>query len=218
MFYSILLSPRLVPAAENLTQGNQSVEDYYKEMEVAMIRAAIEEDREATMARFLAGLNRDIANIVELQHYVKVMDMVHMAIKVEKQLKRKGVSYPYSTSCTTKWSQGINKASIRSKDPVVATKPNHPSGKTSKGKNDIVPNRSRDIKCFKFQGRGPIASQCPNRRVMVVRPNGEIESKEETKEEPKNPTDEEEELEYPIEGEIMIFKRSLSIQSAEDEQ
>ena len=35
------------------------------------------------MARFLNGLNRDIANVVELQHYVELEDMVHMAIKVE---------------------------------------------------------------------------------------------------------------------------------------
>ena len=79
-------------------------------MEVAMIRADVEEDREATMARFLAGLNRDIANIVELHHYVEVIDMVHMAIKVEKQLKRKGTfrSFP-NTSSTTKWGQGSNK-------------------------------------------------------------------------------------------------------------
>lgn len=42
----------------------------------------MEEDREATMARFLVGLNRDIANVVELQHYVELEDMVHMAIKV----------------------------------------------------------------------------------------------------------------------------------------
>uniref|UniRef100_A0A2N9EDV2 Reverse transcriptase domain-containing protein n=1 Tax=Fagus sylvatica TaxID=28930 RepID=A0A2N9EDV2_FAGSY len=35
-------------------------EDYYKEMEIAMIRANVEEDREATMARFLLGLNREI--------------------------------------------------------------------------------------------------------------------------------------------------------------
>ena len=34
-----------------------------------MIRASVEEDREATMARFLNELNRDIANVVELQHY-----------------------------------------------------------------------------------------------------------------------------------------------------
>jgi len=42
---------------QNLIQGMKSVEDYYKEMEVAMIRTDIQEDREATMARFLAGLN-----------------------------------------------------------------------------------------------------------------------------------------------------------------
>ncbi|RVW62204.1 hypothetical protein CK203_066443 [Vitis vinifera] len=53
-------------------------------------RGEKEEDREATMARFLNGLNRDIANVVELQHYVELEDMVHMAIKVERQLKRKG--------------------------------------------------------------------------------------------------------------------------------
>ncbi|GKV47171.1 hypothetical protein SLEP1_g54089 [Rubroshorea leprosula] len=41
------------------------------------------------MARFLHGLNHDIANVVELQHYVELEDMVHMAKKVEWQLKRK---------------------------------------------------------------------------------------------------------------------------------
>ena len=66
------------------------MDDYHKEMEIAMIRANVEEDREATMARFLNGLNQDIANVVELQHYVELEDMVHMAIKVERQLKRKG--------------------------------------------------------------------------------------------------------------------------------
>ncbi|KAL4332140.1 hypothetical protein GQ457_07G006080 [Hibiscus cannabinus] len=72
---------------QNLKQSNRSVEDYYKEMEVAMICANIDEDQEATMARFLAGLDPDIANVVELQHYIDIDDMVHMAMKVEKQLK-----------------------------------------------------------------------------------------------------------------------------------
>lgn len=31
-----------------------------------MIRANVKEDREATMARFLSGLNRNIANVIEL--------------------------------------------------------------------------------------------------------------------------------------------------------
>ena len=64
------------------------MEEYYKEMEILMIQANVEEDREAIMARFVVSLNREIANIVE--HYVKLEDMVHMAIKVENQLKRRG--------------------------------------------------------------------------------------------------------------------------------
>jgi hypothetical protein len=53
-----------------------------------MIRVNLVENREATMARFLNGLNRDIANVVELQHYVELEDMVHMATKMERQLRK----------------------------------------------------------------------------------------------------------------------------------
>ena len=86
-----------------------------------MIRANVEEDREATMARFLNGLNRDITNIVELQHYVKLEDMVHMAMKVEKQLKRKGTTKSYSVSIPTwksKWgsNEKHNGAASKSKN------------------------------------------------------------------------------------------------------
>ncbi|KAL2251943.1 UNVERIFIED_CONTAM: hypothetical protein Sindi_2316600 [Sesamum indicum] len=42
---------------QRLTQGSKSVDEYYKEMEIAMIRTNIIEDNEATMARFLHGLN-----------------------------------------------------------------------------------------------------------------------------------------------------------------
>ncbi|PKI50181.1 hypothetical protein CRG98_029425, partial [Punica granatum] len=60
---------------QSLRQGTRSMEDYHKEMEIALIRANIEEDEEATMARFLCGLNREIANVVELQHYVEIEEM-----------------------------------------------------------------------------------------------------------------------------------------------
>ncbi|XP_062103839.1 uncharacterized protein LOC133814954 [Humulus lupulus] len=84
-----------------LNQGSKSVDEYYKEMEVAMIRANVEEDREATMARFLHGLNREIADIVELQHYVELTNMVHQAIKVEEQLKWKGLARRGQPMATT---------------------------------------------------------------------------------------------------------------------
>lgn len=57
-----------------------------------MIRANIVHDREETMAKFLNGLNRDIKNIIESQHYIELKYVVHIAIKLERQLKRKGVT------------------------------------------------------------------------------------------------------------------------------
>lgn len=87
---------------QSLTQGFRSVENYHQEMEVAMIRANVMEDREATMTRFLSGLNREIANVVELQHSKEVEDMVHMAMKVERRLKTKGTSR-YTSVSSTSW-------------------------------------------------------------------------------------------------------------------
>lgn len=48
-----------------LTQGTKSVEEYYKEMEIIMIRVRVEEWPKAIMTWFLGGLNKEIANIFE---------------------------------------------------------------------------------------------------------------------------------------------------------
>ena len=60
----------------------------------------MEEDREDTMARFLNGLNWEIANIVDLQHYVEIEEMVH---KIEQQLKRRGNTHATPSSSSTLW-------------------------------------------------------------------------------------------------------------------
>ena len=67
------------------------MDEYYKEIEISLIRDQIEKSQEATMARFLHGLNRDIQDIVVLHHYVSLEDLIHQAIKVEQQLKRKQI-------------------------------------------------------------------------------------------------------------------------------
>jgi hypothetical protein len=69
---------------QSLSQGSKSIDEYFKEMKITMIRVNVYEERKATMARFLNGLNNDIANVVELQHYLEMEDMVHMAIKIGK--------------------------------------------------------------------------------------------------------------------------------------
>nr|XP_027062823.1 uncharacterized protein LOC113689219 [Coffea arabica] len=139
---------------QNLTQGTKSVEDYHKEMEIAMLRADIVEDREATMARFLSGLRPEIADQVEMHHYVDLHDMLDKAIKIERRLKRRGF--------------------------------------------------------------GHIASQCPNQRVMLMLPNGEVQTDEEDECEDMPPLVEEDEEfeEIPAHGKVgMVARRALTTQA-----
>ncbi|KAK0587545.1 hypothetical protein LWI29_024676 [Acer saccharum] len=208
---------------QTLTQGSKCVEDYYKEMEIAMIRADVEEDREATMARFLNGLNRDIANVVEMQHYVELTDMVHMAIKVEQQLKRRGSTRVgqnsgSSSSWKPNWSKREDQPSFKAKAKAEPSKDHKAGGTLNQGKSDSQPSRNRDIKCFKYLGAGHIASQCPNKRVMVLKDDGGIESEDESDDESMPPLEDASDFEYPVGGELLVARKALSAQAKEDDE
>ena len=151
---------------QGLNQGYKTVDEYhYKEMEIAMIQANVVEDRESTMARFFNGLNRDIANVVELQHYVELEDMVHMATKVERQL-RKGHVRPVFNSASVR-----PRSFVPSRTETPKAKVDVPTG--AKGISKTQPKHTRDVKCFRCQGHGHYALECPNKRIMMIRDNGE---------------------------------------------
>ena len=63
------------------------MEEYYQEMEVAMIRANVKEDDEQTMAHFLNGLNHPIKRIADFQPYSNLLELVHQATKAERQVQ-----------------------------------------------------------------------------------------------------------------------------------
>ena len=63
---------------QNLRQRSFSIEEYYKEMEKAMIRANVYEDEEQTIARFMAGLHRNIQRIVELDRKSTRLNSSHI--------------------------------------------------------------------------------------------------------------------------------------------
>ncbi|RDY12169.1 hypothetical protein CR513_03072, partial [Mucuna pruriens] len=157
-----------------LTQGSMSVQNYYKEMKIAMTRANVKEDREVTMAKFIGGLKKEIADVVKLQHYMEIEDLVHKAIQVERQLKSESSS-KFASSSSFSWRSNWKNNIVVTipKEDVVAKYSNAPS----KGKIDTNTSYiSHNIKYFRCQGVGHIASQCPNKRAMVTRDNGEVES------------------------------------------
>ena len=195
------------------------MEEYYKEMEVAMARANIEEDREATMARFLAGLNREIQNVVELQHYVELEDMLHMGIKIENQVKRRGSSNTRSTPDPSLSTWKSNQWMKEEESPNAKHKTElkqEGNNQGNQGKPDSFTTRNRDIMCFKCQGRGHIKSQCSNKRVMVMRDNGEIEIDNELDCDSMPSLEDVDDEEYVVQGELMAARRALSVQAKED--
>ena len=63
------------------------MDEYYNEMDEALMRSNIDEDSETTMARFMNGLNKNIAHLVELHDYKNIEELLQMTLKIEKQLK-----------------------------------------------------------------------------------------------------------------------------------
>nr|XP_027124151.1 uncharacterized protein LOC113740831 [Coffea arabica] len=208
---------------QTLVQGSRTVEDYYKEMEITMLRADIVEDREATMARFLKGLRPEIAELVELQNYVDMPELIDKASKIERRLKRRGNTRNPSFSATPAWrgnptfererpSPGVPKFTPKTEPPKPFPKA------TPRPPFDSSRPRSRD-KCFKCQGFGHIASQCPNRRTMIVLPSGDVVSDDEDEFAEMPPLtaegeDSEEEVEATTEqvGVALVARRALATQ------
>ncbi|KAK1649100.1 hypothetical protein QYE76_066905 [Lolium multiflorum] len=71
---------------QKLKQGTKTVEEFYKEMELTMMRANIQESENQTIARFFNGLNYPIKRIVEFQPYSNMVELVHQASKAERQV------------------------------------------------------------------------------------------------------------------------------------
>jgi hypothetical protein len=86
---------RFVPASysrdlhlrlKRLVQGDHSVDEYFQEMEMCLLRTGITADEESTMTQFLVGLNKPVADKVEMTNYTNLTELVHFAERAERQL------------------------------------------------------------------------------------------------------------------------------------
>ncbi|KAH9704886.1 hypothetical protein KPL70_011644 [Citrus sinensis] len=167
--------------------------------------------KERTQWVAIGEMDKEIADKIELQHYVEIEKIVHKAIKIEQQLKRRGNTRAAPNSSYVK----------RDERPQASTTPklrSEPSKHNTQGNIVTSTIRNRDIKCFKCQGRGHIASECVNQRVMILRDNGEIVTEDETKENEIQPLEDIEDEEYIAPRELtLVARRALSVQVKEDE-
>ncbi|GKV35062.1 hypothetical protein SLEP1_g43380 [Rubroshorea leprosula] len=130
---------------------------YTMEFEQLMMKCDVREMDEQTIARYLGGLDYDISKVVQLQQYWTLDDVIRLALRVEKQISKKNIP---STSKPRDF--GANKGTQASK--TAAKTP----AKTEKEVSSSRPTQSNTRKCFKCQGFGHIASNCPNRRVVTI--------------------------------------------------
>ncbi|XP_031392286.1 uncharacterized protein LOC116204335 [Punica granatum] len=175
------------------------------------------------MARFLCGLNGEIANVVELQHYVEIEKMVSMAMKAERQLKRgrpakhESGSYSGSSNWKSKWgasSRPVEKPKSNAERSMSKSQGDN----KERGNSTSQPQKNRDIKCFRCLGFGHIASQCPNKRAMIMLDSGEIETKEEESDSMPTQDDSSSDYEYAAEGNVLVIMRALNVQIKEEER
>ena len=108
-FISQYYKQELFIKMKTLCQGTYSVKDYVKEFEMLIIRVELQEAQEQTIARFISGLNKEIANLVDLQPYVSLEDVIKLAMKIERQQSRgtTRANKPYSSSSTSTYPSKI---------------------------------------------------------------------------------------------------------------
>jgi hypothetical protein len=90
----------LINKLQQLKQGAKSVEEYYQELQIGMLRCNLEEREDAAMAQFFAGLNCEIQDILEYKDYTNITHLFHFACKAEREVQCR------HTSAKTNFLQG----------------------------------------------------------------------------------------------------------------
>ncbi|RDY05113.1 hypothetical protein CR513_11085, partial [Mucuna pruriens] len=161
------------------------------------------------------SIEEEIQDVVELQYYENLSELVHQAIKVEMQIrKRRASRKTYVGSSGWKGKKNENDKARREKSPK--------KGSESIGQKEFTPtptpisHRASSIKCFKCLGKGHIAFECPNRRVMIVKEDEEIRSESSVRE--IDTSNEFENLSdgSHYEGDLLVVRRLMNNQIGEE--
>ena len=173
----------LLNKMQRFQQGSKSVEEYFQELQIGMIRCGLLEENDAAMARFRGGLNREIQDILDYKDYTDMTTLFEYACKAEREVQgRRSTTYTNSFA-------GRSPASISAPDlPAPSTTSTTPRERMAKSTapsfTGVVPStgRTRDIQCHRCKGFGHMIRDCPNKRTLLIRDNGEYSSASDSEE------------------------------------
>ncbi|KAL9244399.1 hypothetical protein vseg_018179 [Gypsophila vaccaria] len=176
------LRKRYVPTTHKLalyrriadfTQSRLSVNEYIEEFENLILMGELEENEEQKMSRFLRGLNRNIANAVELYPYADFDTLCSLCVKIEAQGKSRYGNSSVDSSRSGWWSkpEGTSKGGASSSSSTTVSKTvSAPAQNTFPRTPSAVKETSlAKVRCFKCQGFGHYQNTCPNKRVVTLR-------------------------------------------------
>ncbi|XP_072147925.1 uncharacterized protein [Setaria viridis] len=185
----------LLNRLQQLRQGAKSVEEYYQELQMGMLRCNLEEGEEPAMARFLGGLNREIKDILAYKDYTNVTRLFHLACKAKREVKGRRASTKTNISAgkSTSW-QPRTTTSLTGRAPPPAHSPSRlappslssdkqrapPTNSATKTAQKLATSttsvastgRTRDVQCHRCKGFGHVQRDCPSKRVLVVKEDG----------------------------------------------
>ncbi|KAK9683809.1 hypothetical protein RND81_10G166200 [Saponaria officinalis] len=145
----------------SLSQENSSVSDYISEFEKMSIICDLVEKQELRTARFIRGLNPNLAQRVEIQSYSNFDDACRLALKFEKQDKSKMT-----------YNRDYAQSSSTYSEPMATTSSSKETRKEDpkdKGRSAVVEVKETRLRhCFKCQGYGHIANECPQKRALTI--------------------------------------------------
>jgi hypothetical protein len=178
-----------------LKQGARSVEEYYQELQIDMLRCNLEKREDAAMARFFTGLNREIQDILEYKDYTNITRLFHFACKAEREVQGRHASVKtnFSIGITNSWQRNNGRTTPLSPSPsrvapstsnnnnkpqaVVTNSATHAPSATKSTPPPVESaassSRARDIQCHRCKGLGHVMRDCSSKRVLVVIDDGE---------------------------------------------
>jgi hypothetical protein len=185
----------LINKLQQLKQGAKSVEEYYQELQIGVLRCNLEEREDAAMARFVAGLNCEIQDILEYKDHTNITRLFYFACKAEREVQGCNTSAKttFSVGRTNLWQCNNGRTTPPSPSPSWVTPStsnnismpraaatNSASGAPSVTRSTPPPaksvassSRACDIQCHRCNGFGHVMRDYPSKRVLVVKDDGE---------------------------------------------